>query len=70
MSTPVSGARRLGVREALVDGEWVAGDVEIGSDGTVAAVGVGAGRSGSVGTDVAVPGLVDLQVNGFGGVDL
>ena len=70
MSTPVSGARRLGVREALVDGEWVAGDVEIGSDGTVAAVGVGTGRSGSVGTDVAVPGLVDLQVNGFGGVDL
>ncbi|MBS1839022.1 MAG: N-acetylglucosamine-6-phosphate deacetylase [Actinobacteria bacterium] len=70
MSDPVPGARRLGVREALVDGEWVSGDVEIGAAGTVAAVGVGGGRSDPVGTDVAIPGLVDLQVNGFAGVDL
>lgn len=70
MSAPVTGARRLGVRAALVDGEWVAGDVEIAADGTVAAVGVGGVRSGSIGTGIAVPGLVDLQVNGFAGVDL
>ncbi len=69
MSTPSGGARRLGVRTALVDGEWIAGDVEVAADGTVAAVGVGGG-SGAVGTGVAIPGLVDLQVNGFGGVDL
>jgi len=69
MSTPSAGARRLGVRTALVDGEWIAGDVEVAADGTVAAVGVGGG-SGAVGTGVAIPGLVDLQVNGFGGVDL
>jgi N-acetylglucosamine-6-phosphate deacetylase len=55
---------RLGVRAALVDGELVAGDVEI--DGPrIGAVGAQpAGRSG-----IAVPGFVDLQVNGFGGVD-
>ena len=29
MSTPSGGARRLGVRTALVDGEWIAGDVEV-----------------------------------------
>lgn len=69
MSTPSGCARRLGVRTALVDGEWIAGDVEVAADGTVAAVGVGGG-SGAVGTGVAIPGLVDLQVNGFGGVDL
>lgn len=55
---------RLGVQAALVDGTFVAGDVEI-ADGTVERVGV----SGS-GTGLAVPGFVDLQVNGFGGVDL
>src|SRR5690606_15655440 len=60
MSTPSGGARRLGVRTALVDGEWIAGDVEVAADGTVAAVGVGGG-SGAVGTGVAIPGLVDLQ---------
>jgi N-acetylglucosamine-6-phosphate deacetylase len=55
---------RLGVSAALVERELVHGDVEI-EDGLVTAVGVTpAGRSG-----VAVPGYVDLQVNGFGDVD-
>jgi N-acetylglucosamine-6-phosphate deacetylase len=54
---------RLGVEAALVDGELVLGDVEV-ADGTVAAVGLGGGGRG-----VAAPGFVDLQVNGFAGVD-
>jgi N-acetylglucosamine-6-phosphate deacetylase len=55
---------RLGVEAAVVDGMLLRGDVEI-ADGRIAAVGVnGAGGSGT-----AIPGLVDLQVNGFGGVD-
>lgn len=55
---------RLGVRAAIVGGDLVPGDVEV-ADGAVAAVGLaGAGRSG-----LAVPGFVDLQVNGFCGVD-
>jgi len=56
---------RLGVGAALVDGALVAGDVEVEA-GVVAAVGVGAGG----GELIAAPGLVDLQVNGFAGVDL
>jgi len=54
---------RLGVEAAIVDGALVAGDVEI-ADGRIAAVGLAGG-----GTGTAVPGFVDLQVNGFGGVD-
>lgn len=55
---------RLGVRAALVDGVEVAGDVVV-ADGRIASVGaVPAARSG-----VAVPGLIDLHVNGFDGVD-
>jgi N-acetylglucosamine-6-phosphate deacetylase len=54
---------RLGVEAAVVDGALVAGDVEI-VDGRIAAVGLAGGGSGT-----AVPGFVDLQVNGFGGVD-
>jgi N-acetylglucosamine-6-phosphate deacetylase len=55
---------RLGVRAALVAGEELPGDVTI-EDGRVAQVGVSpAGNAG-----IAVPGLIDLQVNGFGGVD-
>jgi N-acetylglucosamine-6-phosphate deacetylase len=55
---------RLGVRAALVAGGELPGDVEI-EDGRVAAV--GRRPAGSAG--LAVPGFVDLQVNGFGGVD-
>src|SRR5579884_510915 len=55
---------RLGVEAALVDGVFVAGDVEI-ADGRIAALGVGRRR----GRGFAVPGFVDIQVNGFGGVD-
>jgi N-acetylglucosamine-6-phosphate deacetylase len=58
-------ARRLGVAAALVDGTRVPGDVEV-ADGRVAAVGLGDGRRGR---GLAVPGFVDLQVNGFAGVD-
>ncbi|MGZ4335646.1 MAG: N-acetylglucosamine-6-phosphate deacetylase [Gaiellaceae bacterium] len=55
---------RLGVEAAIVRGELVPGDVEV-EDGRTAGVGLG----GAVRGRIAVPGLVDLQVNGFGGVD-
>jgi N-acetylglucosamine-6-phosphate deacetylase len=55
---------RLGVAAAVVDGSLVRGDVEI-HDGRIAAVGLPGGRSG-----LAIPGLVDLQVNGFRGIDV
>lgn len=55
---------RLGVQAALVRGELVRGDVEI-EDGRVVAVGLAPVMNGRI----AVPGFVDLQVNGFGGVD-
>jgi N-acetylglucosamine-6-phosphate deacetylase len=55
---------RIGVEAALVDGSLVPGDVEI-VDGEIARVGV----AGPAGRGIAVPGLLDLQVNGFGGVD-
>jgi N-acetylglucosamine-6-phosphate deacetylase len=55
---------RLGVAAAIVDGGLVRGDVEV-TDGLVAAVGL-SGR----GTGLAVSGLVDLQVNGYAGVDV
>ena len=56
---------RLGVEAVLVDGALVPGDVEI-DDGVVKAYGL----AGPNGSGVAVPGFVDLQVNGFAGVDL
>jgi N-acetylglucosamine-6-phosphate deacetylase len=56
---------RLGVEAALVDGRVVPGDVEIDQDGRVAAYGLVSPN----GNGVAVPGFVDLQVNGFSGVD-
>lgn len=57
---------RLGVSAAIVDGVHLAGDVEVDpANGTVVAVGL----AGARGTGVACPGLVDLQVNGFAGVD-
>jgi len=55
---------RLDVQAALVRGELVPGDVEI-QDGVVVDVGLLGGARGRV----AVPGFVDLQVNGYGGVD-
>jgi len=55
---------KLGVAAAVVDGSLVRGDIEI-ENGTVARVGLPGGRSG-----IAIPGLVDLQVNGFRGIDL
>ena len=55
---------RLGVESALVDGALVPGDVEV-LGGRIAAVGLGSPN----GHGIAVPGFVDLQVNGFGGVD-
>src|ERR1700747_970603 len=55
---------RLGVEAALVRGELVPGDVDV-EEGRVAAVGLARGPRGRV----AVPGFVDIQVNGYGGVD-
>jgi N-acetylglucosamine-6-phosphate deacetylase len=55
---------RLGVEAAVIEGVLVPGDVAV-SNGTVADVALGK-RSGR---GIAVPGFVDLQVNGFGGVD-
>ena len=54
---------RLGVEAALDDGRLVPGDVAV-DDGRVTAVGLD-----GVGRGIAAPGFVDLQVNGFAGVD-
>lgn len=55
---------RLGVKAALVDGRIVDGDVVI-ENGRIDGVGVSPpGRGG-----VAVPGFIDVQINGFDGVD-
>ena len=55
---------KLGVSAAVVDGMLLRGDVEV-ADGRIVAVGVESAN----GSGIAIPGLVDLQVNGFGGVD-
>jgi N-acetylglucosamine-6-phosphate deacetylase len=55
---------RLGVSAALVAGSIVPGDVSV-DDGRVTGVGLlPAGTSG-----LAAPGFVDVQINGFAGVD-
>ena len=54
---------RLGVEAAIVDGVLLPGDVEV-DDGRIAGVALG-----GPGRGIAIPGLVDLQVNGFAGVN-
>ena len=54
---------RLGVEAALVEGRLVRGDVEI-VGGRIARVEIA-----PEGRGLAIPGLVDLHVNGFAGVD-
>ena len=55
---------KLGVGAAFVDGKFVPGDVEVG-DGRIQAVGLPPGSRDRL----ALPGLVDVQINGFAGVD-
>jgi N-acetylglucosamine-6-phosphate deacetylase len=55
---------RLGVEAALVGRRLVRGDVET-VDGRIA----GYGLSSPNGNGIAAPGFVDLQVNGFAGID-
>ncbi len=55
---------RLGVEAAIIEGELLRGDIEV-ADGRIVSVGLAPKRGGGI----AVPGFVDLQVNGFGGVD-
>jgi N-acetylglucosamine-6-phosphate deacetylase len=57
--------RRLGVSAALVGGALLPGDVAV-DDGTVTALGLPPAPGGRL----AAPGFVDLQVNGFAGVDV
>src|SRR5688572_3604967 len=59
------GMTTLGVSAALVDGDLLAGDVRIEGDQVVEV-----GLPPAAGGRIAAPGLVDLQVNGFAGVDL
>ena len=58
-------AQRLGVGGALVDGRIVAGDMEVRPEGVVTAVGLS-----QAGRGLAIPGLIDLQVNGYAGIDV
>jgi len=55
---------KLGVEAALVGGELELGDIEI-VDGVIAGYGITPAGTGGI----AAPGFVDLQVNGFAGVD-
>src|SRR3954447_20492991 len=55
----------LGVRAALVDATLVPGDVRVAA-GEVTEVGV---RASPMATGIAVPGFIDLHINGFAGVD-
>lgn len=66
VATPrVAGAsRRLGVAAAFVNGRLIRGDISI-RDGVVEALGLPRAGEG-----VAIPGLLDAQVNGYAGVDI
>jgi N-acetylglucosamine-6-phosphate deacetylase len=55
---------RLGVKAALVGQELVPGDVEI-NDGAIESVGLSPAGMGGL----AVPGFIDVQINGFDGID-
>lgn len=55
---------KLGVKAALLDGQWIPGDVEV-EHGTIVAVGV----RPAGGRGLAVPGFIDVQTNGYAGVD-
>ena len=56
---------KLGVDAAVLGAELVPGDVAV-ADGRIHAVGIGEGA----GTGrIAVPGFLDIQVNGFAGID-
>ncbi|WP_329172872.1 N-acetylglucosamine-6-phosphate deacetylase [Streptomyces sp. NBC_01477] len=54
---------RVSARGAVIAGAWVKGDIEV-DDGRLVRAGLP-----STGTGYVLPGLVDLQVNGYGGVD-
>ena len=54
---------KLGVQAAVVGSRLVPGDVEV-ADGVISRVGLS-----TTGRGIAVPGFVDVQVNGFAGVD-
>jgi N-acetylglucosamine-6-phosphate deacetylase len=56
--------KRLGVAAAYVDGTFVPGDVAVDGDEIVEL-----GLAGS-GAGLAVPALVDAQVNGYAGIDI
>ncbi len=58
------GPRRLGVAAAFVDGALVRGDLALEGD-RIVEVGL-AGR----GSGLAIPALIDTQVNGYAGIDL
>jgi N-acetylglucosamine-6-phosphate deacetylase len=60
----VAGTGRLGVEAALIQGELLRGDIAV-ADGRVVDVGLNSAK----GRGIAAPGFVDLQVNGFAGVD-
>ena len=64
MQTPLVSNHRLGVDSALVGGKIIGGDVGI-ADGQITEVGLPADGS----RHLAVAGYIDLQINGFAGVD-